>query len=201
MKKLIVPIIVLFIFSLQLRSEDYLDTIAIKSCECINKLDFDKSNKQQLTTRLGLCMIQQAQPYADRLQKDYNLDFNNLNGSEGERLGQLIGTRMAIQCPQTLMKFSAVGSDDEEVGSSSVTGQIVEVVNDQFLTLKVKDNGGKVHSFLWLNYFKNSDGIQKKIKTIKGTKISIEFEEQEFYDPKINDYRNFKVIKSLDFVK
>ncbi|MFD1079830.1 hypothetical protein, partial [Longispora fulva] len=98
-------ILAFFSFFLTTAQEDYLEIIAEKSCDCIQqkKEAFEKESKEITTTELGVCLFESAREYKDRLIADYELEMTNLAGEAGEKLGVLIGSKMAFVCPDILM--------------------------------------------------------------------------------------------------
>ena len=65
-----------------------------------------------------------------------------------------------------------------------------------FLTIVLKEKSGRFHQLLFLNFFENAELITNgKLKP--NQKIAITYNEHEFYDPKLKDYKYYKVLYSL----
>ncbi len=84
-------------------SQDYMDKIAIASCECIDNVS-DTIPTDQFNMELGLCMLEASMPYKKQLKKDHGINFDKIE-SQGEKLGRLIGIKLASTCPNTLMRM------------------------------------------------------------------------------------------------
>ncbi len=77
-------LITLFVFISTIAiSQDYLDDIAIKSCECLSNIA-DTLSSDQYNLELGLCMIEASSPYAKQLKKDYRIDLNKIDKHGGK---------------------------------------------------------------------------------------------------------------------
>lgn len=180
-------------------AQDVLDTIAVAACECMDNLDVENMDSEKFTMQVGLCMIEKAMPYADVIKRDYDIDFKDIDGAAGEKLGQLIGIRMATTCPDKLMAFANMQAEEPELESMAISGIINDIKTEGFNILYVEDDSGRKYSLLWLSYFENSYDLLKRKKELVGKKVSVTYEEQEFFDPRISEYRKYKVIKEFTF--
>lgn len=81
-------------------SQDYQTKIARTTCECFNKAKAENPDPKTLEIKLGLCIIQGAQPYAKELKKDYNLDILQDDSSE---TGKLVATWLLKECPDRML--------------------------------------------------------------------------------------------------
>ena len=84
-------------------SQDYMDKIAVASCECIDNVS-DTIPTDQFNMELGLCMLEASMPYKKQLKKDHGINFDKIE-SQGEKLGRLIGIKLASTCPNSLMRM------------------------------------------------------------------------------------------------
>lgn len=199
MKKLTL-IILISISSNILFSQDYMDDIVIKSCECLTKVS-DTLELNRLHMELGLCMINASMPYKKELLKDYDIDLNNID-SEGEKLGTMIGLRMAGTCPNELIKLAEqTGELDQEIIENqyveNVTiGEITKIDSDLFIAFTIKDEKGKSSKFYWLTFIE-SDFDLSDYSTLINKNVSVTYTTQELYDNKIQEYRLFNIISSI----
>lgn len=210
--KRIVGVLVLLLFVQIGVSQDYMDEIAKVSCDCVSELS-DTLNKDEYTMSFGLCIIEAAQPYSKKLKKDHKLDFDQMDGPMGEKLGKLVAMKMGAQCPAILIeltkKISEAGeegvlvTDDKVIGTTQkiVQGEVTKVEDDFFVVFHVKDEQGKVMKYYWFDYLDNEHDLINTYKTVVGKNITLTFVINEFFDPKIGEYRQFYSIKQLSIVK
>lgn len=197
MKKLIS--ISFILFSLNTFSQDYMEKIAQQTCDCLDKIK-DTTDVDRFYMELGVCMINAAEPYKKQLKKDHNIDFNNID-KEGEALGKIIGMKMATVCPTGLIKLSKMAeTEPEEKTNESLTsiGKITQIERDVFVVFSVFDNSGKSMKFYWLTSVESNIDLANNYKTLIETDVKIKYITQEFFDPKIGEYRNFNVIEKIE---
>lgn len=173
--------------------EAYMDTIAQKTCECISKKQ--EETKQLTSEELGVCLFQVARDYQAELKEDFDFDLENLADGEGERLGELIGTRMAFTCPEILM--SAAGDMEEEEPAFSAKGTVTGVISEPFVVFEVKQDNGRIGKFYWLSFVDTDLALQDSFEELKTQDVEIEFVGREIFDPRIREYKMFNVITSI----
>lgn len=199
-----------------LAQSDYMDHITEQSCQCVEDLP-DSLSSNALTMQFGLCIINAAKPYRTEIKRDYGLDTDDIF-INGERLGQIIGMEMATACPDLLIHISSrmlddedsyvserlYGSDDVDLGDygdfeyySSMYAKITAIDVEQFYVFTVRDPSGKSVKLYWLDPFISDVEIQDNPQEFIGQSFNFEYEELEFFDPKLNEYRNFRIIRSM----
>ena len=209
MKKISV-IIFCFFFTLS-NAQDFYDKMAKETCECVQskKLDFQKVSYEEIQASLGACMIPSFVKYKDKLEKENQVEFSDKVGMR--KLGELIGTKMVIHCPDLMLKIGTEYLKKEESGTAgneeknekttivedtALEGTYIETKSGDFLTIVLKEKSGRFHQLLFLNFFENAELITNgKLKP--NQKIAITYNEHEFYDPKLKDYKYYKVLYSL----
>lgn len=191
-------VFVLSLFFLNAKSQDILDVITKEVCSCANEKmkTLKDAAAEQIQMQLGLCIVSSFSSH----EKEVTAKYGNVMETEGamEKLGGDVGMKMVSICPDLLMMFADMDSADETEESPILTieGKIVEIKSEQFLTVIVKDNSGRNHTLLVLTFFEDSNLlIENKLK--KNDKVSVEYWEQEFYDPKAKDFRNYKGIQGI----
>lgn len=193
-------VFVLSLFCLNAKSQDILDVITKEVCSCANeKKDMLKdAASEKVQMQLGVCIISSFSSH----EKEVTAKYGNVMEAEGamEKLGGDVGIKMASVCPDVLMMFadmeSEFGEETEEIPALTLEGKIIEIKPEQFLTVIVKDNSGRNHTFLVLTFFEDSNlFIENKLK--KNDKVSVQYWEQEFYDAKARDFRYYKVIQGI----
>src|SRR5688572_19861396 len=103
MRQLLVISFLTLLFNKTL-SQDYMDVIAKKSCECLGEIS-DTLRTDQYNMELGICMIEAAMPYKKQIKKNHDIDLDKID-TEGEKLGRIIGLKMASVCPNALVKIT-----------------------------------------------------------------------------------------------
>ena len=178
--------------------DDYMDKIARESCECLEKVSPDVDG-DRFNVELGLCMIQACEPYQKQLKKDYDIDFERID-VEGERLGRIIGLRMASICPTALLAASerSNGSSEPENASMTFEGKITKVDKEFFIVFSAKDDMGKLQKFYWLTFVESKLDLIGNHETLVGEQVKITYMSQEFFDPKIEEYRPFFIIQKME---
>jgi hypothetical protein len=198
MKKYIIITILLLVNTLSY-SQDYIDIIGKETCECINakKIDVSKSTPLELQSALGVCMMTSYSSYREKMSSNDRVEYGD---SEGMRkLGESVGVKMLIHCPQVIMAIGGSLDDSKsavEEKAIVLEGQFLEIKVNDFVSITVKDLMGRTHNLLLLNHFENAELITDKLLK-KNEKVAISYKEHEFYDPKSKDFKYYKVIYSL----
>ncbi|WP_136668085.1 hypothetical protein [Flavobacterium sp. H122] len=196
-------------------AQDYFDLMAKETCECVQakKMDFSKIPYQELQASLGACMIPSFIKYKDKLDKSDQVEFSDQEGMR--KLGEKIGAKMLTHCPDLMIKIGTEylknenadskeepdvyrDQDDKPVISDdlSLEGTFLETKTGDFLSVVLKEKSGRIHQLLLLNFFDNAELITNgKLKP--NQKITVTYNEHEFYDPKLKDYKYYKVLYSL----
>jgi hypothetical protein len=180
------------------------DKMAQEVCDCISKSNVDFEDQEALKLQLGLCLMQSMGENEKQLVK---AGINIENEEDVSRLGEDIGISMATKCPAVFIGFAKqeleeerrLENEAEKIIVQKLTGTISEVEEGGFVTLIIKDEKGRSHNFLWLEFFENADEVKENYSTLKGKSVSLEYYEKEYYNPKIEDYVKVKVLKKVDF--
>ena len=198
MKKVL--IFCLVITAHQSFSQTYMDKIAQESCDCISKVS-ETLDYEQYTQELGLCMIVAAEPYRKQLKKDHNINFDKIE-VDAEKLGKLIGFKMASVCPNALLAVSKKSPDKSAVANADVSksydGTITKLEKDFFVVLHIKDGEGKTNKFYWLTFIDSDVDLVERYDSLIGTPVEVTYRIEEWFDPKIKEYRQFSVIEKLE---
>ncbi|MDO3695057.1 hypothetical protein QVZ41_09400 [Wenyingzhuangia sp. chi5] len=201
MKKTILLSVTFLLFHSFVFSQDYLEKIVLKSCECSDSIS-DTLSTDQYNLKIGVCMINSAAPYAKQLKKDHGIDFDNLS-IDGEKLGNLIGTKMATSCPDILLKINDQMQKKEPNKSAKLTfeGTVTNIDDNKFIEFSVKDNTGKTIKFYWFTFIKSTTDLIDNYSQLQDKNIKIAYVTQEFFDARIKEYRKFNIVTELDLVK
>ncbi len=179
-------------------SQDILDSIATKTCECIEAKTTPKMNRNEALAEFGICMIKMAEPYKKELKKDYNVDLNVLNKETGEKLGRLVALKLVGNCPafKTLMQTEINNQIQKKEGETvyEFSGVVKEIKQNQFVSITIENENNKIKEFLWLTEVaENNISILKS----KGIFVKITYTQMELFEPKLNKYVISYVLKSI----
>jgi hypothetical protein len=187
------------IFSMSFYAQDYMDKITKQACDCLDGVD-ENLGTEKLTLKLGLCVIDAAAPYKKQLKKDHKLDLDKID-EEGHRLGTMIGVKMASICPDKLLMFSEISSEEEEImpyESKIVQGEILRIDEDLLVTFHLKDDFGKIMKFYWATFIDSPYEMTLEYKTLVGKTVVITYEPTDIFDARIGEYRTFNIISRID---
>lgn len=180
-------------------SQTYFDKIVEESCACISKVS-DNLDKERYTQEIGICMLVAAEPYRKQLKKEHGINFDKID-VDGEKLGRLIGMKMATMCPNAIL--SAVNKSDESstasAGGKSFGGTVTKLENDFFVILHVKEESGKINKFYWLTYVESDVDLADQYASMIGSPVNITYRSEDMFDPKIKEYRQFSIIEKIEF--
>ena len=184
-------------------SQDYMDKIAQKTCDCLNTIP-DTLETDAFNIELGLCMLVAAEPYKKKIKKDYKIDLNKMDEGQGEEFGRIVGMRLAAICPSSLIRVAnRRDTKKEEVmeGGNRVEGKVTAIIDDKFVEFSIKDESGKTSKYYWFTFIKANVNLSSDYKTLLDKEVKITFISQEFFDARINEYRSFNVIQKLNVVE
>ena len=196
MKRILV-VAFLFFSDNTIFAQDFMDKIVKKTCECLDNIS-DTLPEDRFNMELGLCMLDAANPYKKQIKKEYGIDLENID-TEGERLGRIIGLKMAGACPNSLVKITNRVKVDEPppVDELSVVGTVTKIEDDLFVVISLKDELGKITKYYWLGFIETANDLTGSYSSLQGKSIRITYINQEYFEPKLKEYRQFPVIKKI----
>jgi hypothetical protein len=173
-----------------------MDKIAAESCNCVAKVS-QNLEYEQYTQELGLCMIVASEPYQKQLKKDHGINFDRID-EHGEKLGKIIGFRMASVCPDAILAVAKKATKTEDKNSKLHEGTLAKYENDAFVVLYIKDQDSKTTKFYWMTYVDSDVELVDRYETMVGSPVRITYHTEEMFDPKIKEYRQFAIIEKLE---
>ncbi len=178
-------------------AQKYMNDIVDKSCQCVETLP-DTLAKDTYNIRFGACMLEATRPYAKQLKKDYGIRLENID-TEAERLGSIIGVKMASRCPNLLLQLTERlnHEDDTEEEEETISGIVTKIEEDFFVSFSIKESSGKISKLYWLTYADASVELKESYTYLPGKFVEIKYFKKDFFDPKIKDYRQFSIISEL----
>ncbi len=189
-----------FLFAQDIDSKDkLLDLIAIETCDCVNNkdLDFSTIESTQLELEYGLCVMESYSKNKELTDKYLEVSFDDEKSLEN--LGVEVALKMMTHCSDFMMKLAGDYAADELEATKEdvvIVGKITNIQESQFNIVEIRDTGNRVQKLLWLEYFEGGN-LFDDLGKLKKKKVKVTYIEKELYDPKIDDYRNFKIIKKI----
>ena len=182
--------------------EQLLEDVTKDTCECISEKNIEGITPKELEVQLGLCLINSFGKFKKRIDKHMDVSLDNPDSLE--KFGQEVGLKMLTVCPDTFMSFAQDILEEEleaevvEVPSKtdSVTGKVQKLTKDQFNMITFKGINKRTYKLLWLEYFEGQE-LLNDLKKLKKNQVKVTFENVEMYDPKMEDYRTYKVIRKI----
>lgn len=199
MKKTLTLLLLIFATNQVFAQEDYMDIIAAQACECIENMP-ETDNAEQANMNLGLCLLEACWPYKEEIKRDYGIDMDRID-VEGERLGQIVGVKVGMKCPQLLLKASKVMEEEteDETDLQSIKGEITKVEDDVFVVFSLKDPSGKISKYYWFSFFSTNMELTANYKETPGKTVVIDYQVMELFDPRIEQYRSYNIIVGMAF--
>jgi hypothetical protein len=189
-------VIVLSLVGTPARSQEYMGALAQQACDCLIALP-ENLDQETFNMKLGLCMLEKAQPYQKELKRDHGIDLDKID-VEGEKLGRIIGIKMVGYCPDAVLKMSKRSQEDASASAAlTASGQIVKIEDDQFVVLHLKEKNGKTGRFYWITFVESAIAIEE-YKQLQGQAVSISYSVEEFFDPKTKEYRYYNLISKIE---
>jgi hypothetical protein len=185
--------------SAQSFAQEYVDKIAKRACDC-SETAIKNSNDKTRSMEIGFCILNAADAEdKKKFKKDFNLDFNEID-KNGEKIGKLIGMKMAPICPTTMMTLANAQVDKEKTSNTlqSVFGEVIKIEKEFFVSFMVRESNGNSSKLLWTSPIETNIDMANQYLSLQGKSLQFSFENQNIFDPKIGEYRSFKIIKKIN---
>jgi hypothetical protein len=205
MRKIIIALVL--IFSINSFSQDMYDIIGKETCACLGtkKLDYQKIDKKELQTQVGLCMIQSYTSHINEFKEEEKVQFDDKDGMR--KMGEKVALKMLVNCPEIILELGkstqkeVSDEDDEELVVDEpqdvfIEGQVTAIKKDQFVSLLVKDKNGRAYSFLLLDYFETASVLTNNELKVKDF-VKVGYTEIELFDVATNELKYFKILTDI----
>ncbi len=169
------------------------------ACECINRKYKEAIDPQSLSMEslMESCVVEAFLENIELIMTEAPDILSD--EAAGEKLGMEIGMRLLKDC-KTLMevaKNSALSPQEfAEDNALRSVGTFKKVENKGYQTLVLLTDG-KEERFLILQKFEGYEQLLGQEKALSGKKVSVEWEEQELYQPKSKGFVKQKVVLSF----
>ena len=182
-------------------SQDVLDVIAKETCECLTA----KKNKtpdlsaEDFKTGVGVCMIKSYSDHLSEFKESEKVSFTDNEGMT--KLGENVAIKMLQFCPNIILELGKDANNEEsqtdEKADPTLSGEVVDIKWEQFVTLQLKDENGRNYNLILLDSFDKATLItNNEIK--KKDKLRVSYTEIELFDAKAKEFRYFKILTNLE---
>ena len=103
MKKLLLLLLFIPLMSF---GQDYMDEMALDACLCIQERIINRKKpvkKKNIPYKVALCVAQSAEPYADDILNDFNLDIESENAAQ--QLAEMLFVKLVLKCPDNMKEL------------------------------------------------------------------------------------------------
>jgi len=182
-------------------SQDVLDVIAKETCECLTakKTKSPDLSAADFKTEVGVCMIKS---YSDHLSEFKASEKVNFSDKEGmTKLGESVGIKMLQTCPNMIIELGRNANKDEleieDTVDPTLSGEVVDIKWEQFITLQLKDQTGRNYNFLLLDTFDTASLLTNN-ELKKKDKLTVSYTEIELFDAKAKEFKYFKILTKIE---
>lgn len=198
MKK-VVLLIVLFC-NVAAYSQDVLNIVAKETCECLEakKVKSENFTGDELKAAVGLCMIKSYSDHIAEFKGSEKVSFSDKAGMT--KLGENVGVKMLEICPAMILELGKSDSEDDvpvEEADPTLSGEVVDIKWEQFVTLQIKDQTGRNYNLLLLDAFDTASLLTNN-EVKKKDKLKVSYSEIELFDSKAKEFRYFKILTKIE---
>ncbi len=193
--------ILLFLVNNAVFSQTYLDKISIKLCSCFEKT-FDSTSMEISEMKFNICLIDESKPYKNQILKDYAFNVETMDEKLGTKYFEDIGMTTVKHCPDIMMRVMKLSQENNETSSLEsiqiFEGTVIKIEKNDFVVFHIKDKMNKLLKIYWLGSIESNKPFESSYMNYLTKKVSITYSEMELFDHKINEYRSYKILKSLE---
>lgn len=196
-------IALLSLLTLPIQSQEIIDKMAKLTCECMEEEGFDNKSQQEVTNIMSNCLTQHLLSNIAEIQTQLDVEITDQEAMRA--VGEKIGTKMAGICPAAVIALAGglEGLEEEPTtdDENSFAGKITSIDGTEFTSIKIINESGTLHTFIWLGSFDGDEVLLELKEEAIGQKVIINFEELEVYDHKMGKYIPKKFVTGLNFVE
>ena len=185
---------------------------AVSICNCLEKNHVQDAKDQAAMQAIFFqCMIDSASGImGDLVMNSENGDYQQAGEEFGQKIAmELVKSgckpfmQMSMKLAQGGQNLSMENNDTKQEESlKSADGVVTKVEEKDFLYITVKTTAGREITLIYLDYVDNSDDWVKDAPTkLKDKKVTVQWVEEEVYQPKLKDFSNVKKLRELRIMK
>jgi hypothetical protein len=172
--------------------------LANQTCDCVKAKNTEKISELEL----GICVIGSLGKLSEKEKKVIKYDTSS--DSSLDKVSEQVGMQMVSICPDVFSSMLQTESPEETAVEDvaqdpSISGVFQSITSNEFKTVIIFDENNQKKEYIWLYPF-DGDVLLIKNKIVKGDKIKILYREQNFFDPKTNDYRIYNEILGIELL-
>lgn len=182
-------------------SQEVLDVIAKETCECLNAKKSKDPNlsSEDFKTGVGICMVKSYSDHLSEFKESEKVSFNDSDGMA--KLGENVAVKMLQFCPNIILELGKDANKEEAQAEEKIdptlSGEVIDIKWEQFVTLQLKDQNGRNYNLILLDSFDKATLItNNEIK--KKDKLTVSYTEIELFDAKAKEFRYFKILTNLE---
>jgi hypothetical protein len=177
-------------------SQGIIDKMADLTCQCMEDKGIEGKTSEEVTDIMTNCLTQNLIENISQFQEELDVDFTDQEAMRD--VGEKIGAKMAFVCPETIMALAGITEDlnEEDIAEENTfTGTIDIVKADDGLTvLFLTTSGGMTEPFVWLASFEGDEALIDLKENLKGTSLTVKYEELDIFNGKRGEYVTRKII-------
>ena len=178
------------------KKDSLITLMANEACaEIIANKDKLNPSDEDFQMELGMLLVPVMMKYSANIEEFY-ADAND-NGGVMAAMGEDIGMKLALNCPEFLAMVTNSQNLQHETNNDlkSITGKLEKIQTGDLSYLLIKTPMGETHKVWWLGKVAGDDLLISKNAMQKN--VLIEYTEMSVYNAKVNDYIMIKVAKSV----
>ncbi|WP_196889222.1 hypothetical protein [Aureivirga sp. CE67] len=190
-------LILFFLSSFTLFSQDVIDKITDSTCECLSNLSEDLS-EEQITLEFGMCMMKASTPYMKELKEEFEIDLRYASEAEGEKLGRVVGVKMLEVCPSYLMLLFKDEGNSEDVDDEGMQfkGTVVNIIEKPFLIIEVEDPTKTKLQFHLITFIDTNVDISN-YNSLKGQEFDFYYIQEPLFDGEKREFRPHNILTAI----
>ena len=187
------------------QADDIKKRIIDSTCECLNNTpDIETKTSAEIEILISQCMIKKAMPDFIKLAEERNIDMSDQEAMK--KLGMEIGVGLVQSNCKTFQKMmmGLINEKTEgknttakpETDKSSITGKIINISYDAFLSLTIESPSEQV-TLIWSNYVENGDDYINNLDNLKNKTFTFSYIHQKVYNVKLKKYTTANLITRI----
>lgn len=192
----ILSIVLLLLFSSPIFAQGIIDKLAELTCLCMEDKGVENKSTDELTQIMTDCLTQNLIENIAQFQQELSVEITDQEAMQ--KVGEQIGAKMAVVCPTTIMALATAEEtpiEEAEEDENTFTGEVTVVKADGGLTLLFLSNpNGMTEPYVWLAPFDGDEALIELKEDLKGTTITVRYQELDIFVGSQGTYVTRKVI-------
>jgi hypothetical protein len=189
------------------QTDEEVQVIADYTCTCLTEKESQLRNisSDEMQMELGICMI--------TAMNEAGVEVDYADPAGMEKLGERVGFQMAFSCPDFMNMIGEMMNNDPELlndmtgsdkdngfGRHRSIGTFVAVEESDFVRITLESDSGRKEAYYWMEHFDGANLLDNNANALKNKRISVTYEKRESYSPRLGDYIQIRVLRSLEIL-